>query len=1481
MARLQQILDPATLAEVKEKIQGMTGTPAVMDQHIGETFTIKLSAPVARVMPASAIIKDEAALAALGDPNMPVGTIIDVPYYNGTTQFRDSARATVRRSFETARLPAGKYKVRIRRKQPKSDSKYIVDQLVWTELVEITSTQISYKNTALLGVKIRLGDEISSIPSVTALNHGIVIPVYDGTTWRAEPSNNPAWITRDIITNRRYAAGMSPDRIDMSSWLEWARWCDKNKLTFNGVFDSSMNLWDALAVVFRAGRAMLIAEGTRFSVAIEREEQPSMLFGEGNIIEGTYSEQWVPMKDRANEIEAQYYDQADNYKQKAVRLVDYTRLKEGEQSRVSSLTLFGIVDRERVYQEVAIHLAMNRLIRRVVKFSAPIQAIACRVGSVIYVMQDYPNWGASGKLRSHDGGKVVLDKPVKLDGDSKIMLMCDAQRAADAVILAITAANVIRVSAATSLLSNSACIVVNGEEYPIDAILSDENDAPLISLRRDLPAGVTVGSSCEVWQTHQIVERTVVAVAPDGVTLTLASPVPATLSTTADWIFGRVERIKKMFRVKSITGDGYDEREITAIEYNPAVYDPASIPGLAEVFPDIPRPLTISHVRDLAAWEESKITDTRVVSRAKVRWTTPNSGLYAGAEVYVSKNGAEFEHKATVKLATAWDAEYTKGDVLKIRVVAFDQLGKRPASEAPTVTLEITGQVDGEGPAAPGDDNGWGDCLQFTGKDCQISWRHSDSATASEFGSETSGVVVGDPTFRGYEVTVYTASGTLLRREGTPTNNYNYTYEKNVADTGNQPARYLKFEVRTLDSAGRASEPLVVKACNPAPRLDMSKLTIGTTFEAANVRYERPADPDWVGVKIWISPYKGHLSGGLGGMTELEYSLAQQFDHGHYYAAYYHTIKLGNASDLRGEMLAHYKNTGWKMGWNPNAYFDVNFYLAKYPDVKNSGVEPFEHFVTHGAAEGRIPNGTAQITGDAIARDALFYNGSEQAVNLGPLKPKTPYYLVIAAYDAFSESDVIRSDEIEFETGVIDADALGEQIIGDSQLLKDLRDRIALITSPEEVIGSVNERIKNAADAVNSRIDSSTATLREEIGVSKSETLDETLRLIDGLGTATASDIEALRATLGDTQALVSSESLARAAADESLANSLSLLQARTTDAEAAIVAESEARIADGKAVATQLSSIGARIGKAEGAILAESAARASDVGSLTSQYNSLTARMATAESSYSALNTWKASAQAEIDGKASAITVNQLSTTVSGHTTSISTLASSVNGINAEYMVKIDSNGKVSGFGLRSSGAVTKELSFKADTEFVIYADKFAFIPTGGSSKDYPFTIGPVGGVTRTVIKNALIQDAAISTLKIADNSVTIPGTSSRADTLSGASGKPIRTDVIVLNLTMPEAGYVFASYTSSQGFDRWPGSPNGYATGESDWGVTLRINGVEVANASGTMPGDSVSVSGSYYCPKGAVRISVDWYGAKSVRLHGRSLFGIGAVR
>jgi hypothetical protein len=63
---------------------------------------------------------------------------------------------------------------------------------------------------------------------------------------------------------------------------------------------------------------------------------------------------------------------------------------------------------------------------------------------------------------------------------------------------------------------------------------------------------------------------------------------------------------------------------------------------------------------------------------------------------------------------------------------------------------------------------------------------------------------------------------------------------------------------------------------------------------------------------------------------------------------------LEAASD--SELYAHYLETGWRQGLSPSPYFDVQWYLNAFADVRESGAEPLSHFIETGMAQLRDPH---------------------------------------------------------------------------------------------------------------------------------------------------------------------------------------------------------------------------------------------------------------------------------------------------------------------------------------------------------------------------------------------------------------------------------------------------------------------------------------------------------------------------------------------
>lgn len=55
------------------------------------------------------------------------------------------------------------------------------------------------------------------------------------------------------------------------------------------------------------------------------------------------------------------------------------------------------------------------------------------------------------------------------------------------------------------------------------------------------------------------------------------------------------------------------------------------------------------------------------------------------------------------------------------------------------------------------------------------------------------------------------------------------------------------------------------------------------------------------------------------------------------------------------EPAQHYLSVGAQQGRNPSTQFDTQFYLERYADVEESGINPLVHYLLHGQHEGRHP----------------------------------------------------------------------------------------------------------------------------------------------------------------------------------------------------------------------------------------------------------------------------------------------------------------------------------------------------------------------------------------------------------------------------------------------------------------------------------------------------------------------------------------------
>ena len=167
---------------------------------------------------------------------------------------------------------------------------------------------------------------------------------------------------------------------------------------------------------------------------------------------------------------------------------------------------------------------------------------------------------------------------------------------------------------------------------------------------------------------------------------------------------------------------------------------------------------------------------------------------------------------------------------------------------------------------------------------------------------------------------------------------------------------------------------------------------------------------------------------------------------------------------------------------------------------------------------------------------------------------------------------------------------------------------------------------------------------------------------------------------------------------------------------------------------------------------------QSSDITALESTVNDSSTGVSATATALDSLTTTVTQQGTDISTTASDLST--LSTTVAGNTASISTQSTSINGLEAKYVVKVDVNGAVAGYGLAS----TTNAAGNIESEFIVNADRFAIMRGGSNTAapSVPFVVQSssttIGGETvpaGVYIEAAFIKNGSIQSAKIADAAI------------------------------------------------------------------------------------------------------------------------------
>jgi uncharacterized coiled-coil protein SlyX len=321
------------------------------------------------------------------------------------------------------------------------------------------------------------------------------------------------------------------------------------------------------------------------------------------------------------------------------------------------------------------------------------------------------------------------------------------------------------------------------------------------------------------------------------------------------------------------------------------------------------------------------------------------------------------------------------------------------------------------------------------------------------------------------------------------------------------------------------------------------------------------------------------------------------------------------------------------------------------------------------------------------------------------------------------------------------------------------------VTSAEGTISSQSTSITNLSNTL-SGVQSSVSNLQTVTGANSTalSSLDSRVTTAEGTISSNSSSITSLSNTLSTTNS-----NLAAVSSSLSTLTNTVTAQGSSISTNASDITTLEGTVNNPTtgvvATANALSSLSSTV-SSQGSTISSNSSAITALGNVV--YDPSTGVSATA----GALSTLSSTVSSQGASLSAVISnVSTLTTTVGNNTASIQTNATSVNGLEAQYTVKIDNNGAVAGYGLASTGTSAGNII----SEFTVNADRFAILKNASDTgaPTVPFivqtTTQTINGVSvppgvyiadafvrNGTITNAKIGNAAIDEAKIANASIS-----------------------------------------------------------------------------------------------------------------------------
>lgn len=372
-------------------------------------------------------------------------------------------------------LPAGNTRtIRVTRLTANQNNSRVSDAMFIGAFTEVIDRKMRYPNTALLGIQFD-ASQFSNIPTVSVLAkmRKIRVPdTYDPETrtysgiwsgaFKMAYSNNPAWVTYDLIVENRFSIGdkVGAQFVDKYELYKIAQYCDQqvpdgkggteHRYECNIYIATAAEAWQVLRDLSSIYRGMIYWMQSQMTVRADMPRDVDYVFTNANVIDGTFTYSGSDERVKYTRALVSYDNPDNNYESDVTSTYD-NALQRRYGDNVVELSAFGCTRESEAQRrgKWAIYTNNND---RTVSFKTGMEGEIPSLGDIVAIADDLiAGSRIGGRIASvsADGKTITVDKEIAAESGDKLLINLPSGKAESRTVVSSTGKE-IRVSTAYS-----------------------------------------------------------------------------------------------------------------------------------------------------------------------------------------------------------------------------------------------------------------------------------------------------------------------------------------------------------------------------------------------------------------------------------------------------------------------------------------------------------------------------------------------------------------------------------------------------------------------------------------------------------------------------------------------------------------------------------------------------------------------------------------------------------------------------------------------------------------------------------------------------------------------------------------------------------------------------------------------------------------------------------------------------------------------